>query len=872
MNIVNKLTIRHLKQNKRRTLVTIIGVIISVAMVTAVATLGTSFLDLMKKQTIASGGEWHVLYKGVNKEQLEAVKADEATKALIISRNVGYSMLEGSQNDSKPYLFIQDYNQQGFQQFPLELTEGRLPQAANEIIIPEHIAANAKVDYGIGDTLKLDVGTRSWINEEGENVLLGQSEPLRRMNDNISETLEVTANKSYTIVGVIKRPEWEPAWSPGYTILSYVDESLIKADELVNATVVLKKVKGSLYAHAKELAKANNIDVESIAYNNDLLRYYGITNNDGLQRTLFSLSAIIMGVIIVGSVSLIYNAFAISVSERSRHLGMLSSVGATRRQKRNSVFFEGAVIGLISIPIGFLCGLVGIGITFYFINKIIEGALGVTEKLSVTITPMSIVISCAISILTIFISTYLPAIRASKVSAIDAIRQSTDVKLTGKAVKTSKLVRKIFGIEAEIGLKNLKRNKRRYQATVFSLVISIVLFLAVSYFTDNLKKSLELSQSGINYDIQVTLGDEKSADQVKNSIAALEDVTEFSALKALDLNAWVNEDVIADELRKSDKDGDSLYKDGKYKYYISVSVLNDQSLKAYAAKAGADYQSLIDPNHLRAIVVDTINYEDEAAGKYAETKAIYAKVGDSLDLLQFDWDTEIETPLNQVEIAALTDQVPMGVYSTGLGGLNIIISEEALDRLFPNTVTISPNNMNTQTRIYLKSADPMATQQQIEEMKESNIYIHNMYQIRQQDGQMILLMSVFTYGFILLITAISIANIFNTTSTSISLRKREFAMLKSVGMTSKGFNKMINYESIFYGVKSLLYGLPISVIVMYFIHKALMNSFSYSFVLPWMSMIYVVIAVFIIVISAMLYSSSKVKKENIIDALKQDSI
>ncbi len=166
----------------------------------------------------------------------------------------------------------------------------------------------------------------------------------------------------------------------------------------------------------------------------------------------------------------------------------------------------------------------------------------------------------------------------------------------------------------------------------------------------------------------------------------------------------------------------------------------------------------------------------------------------------------------------------------------------------------------------------MATQQQIEEMKESNIYVYNVYKSRQQEEQMVMLMSVFAYGFIVLITAISIANIFNTISTSISLRKREFAMLKSVGMTPKGFNKMINYESIFYGIKALLYGLPISVVLMYLIHRSLMNSFNYVFTLPWLSMLYVIAAVFVMVSSSMLYSSSKVKKENIIDALKQENI
>ncbi|MEK3886185.1 ABC transporter permease [Bacillus sp. FSL K6-3431] len=863
MNIVNKLTVRHLKQNKRRTLVTIIGVIISVAMVTAVATLGVSFMELMQKQTIADGGEWHVLYKDVNKNQLEAIKNDEATKEVVISKDRGYAFLKGSQNDNKPYLFIKEYNKEGFKQFPIELSEGRLPKAANEVVISEGISTNAKVKYELDDILTLDVGER--IKTEGDDTPLDQTYSLEIKNDEIIETIKNKTTENYTVVGFIKRPIWEPTWAPGYTIISYIDERMVGVYDSVDATVVLNKVKGELYGHAEELAKKNGI--KTVYFNNNLLRYYGVTNNDGLSSTLFSLSAIIMAIIIIGSVSLIYNAFAISVSERSRHLGMLASVGATKRQKRNSVFFEGVIIGLISIPIGVIAGLVGIGITFWFINSIIEGALGITEKLTVVITPLSILIACGVSMLTIFISTYLPAIKASKISAIDAIRQTTDVKLTGKAVKTSKFIRKLFGIEAEIGLKNLKRNKRRYQATVFSLVISIVLFLAVSFFTSSLTKSLVLSQDGVNYDIEVSIEDENTGDRLMNTIASLDDVTQSTVMKEAGVFSWINQSSIADELQDMVEEDKSMLKNGKYSYFNIIHALDEKSLKAYAKKINADYNQLTDTKKLSAIVIDTIPYEDMEAGKFVETKAIHSKIGESLNFHYVDEKTGEEKYLNAVQIAALTDQFPMGVFPGGLGSINIIVSEQVLDQLISEK-----SNVNVRSKLFLKSTDPMATQQEIEEMKEDNIYVHNVYQGRQQEEQMILLMSVFTYGFIVLITGISIANIFNTISTSISLRKREFAMLKSVGMTPKGFNKMINYESIFYGIKSLLYGLPISMIVMYLIHRALMNSFDYGFSLPWMNIFYVIAAVFLIVSSAMLYSSAKVKKENIIDALKQESI
>ncbi|OAB42002.1 ABC transporter permease [Paenibacillus glacialis] len=863
MNIVNTLTIRHLKQNKRRTLVTIIGVIISVAMVTAVATLVFSFSDLMIRQAIADTGEWHVQYQDVTKEQLAAIHDDDSAKTVAITRDLGYAPLEGGQNPNKPYLLIREYDAQGFAQFPIELSKGRLPQTDKEVVMSEAVATNAKVKYEIGDRLTLRVGERF---EQGVDHPLDQTEPLRREDGTLTETLQHIKTRDYTVVGFIKRPVWETAWAPGYTIISYIDENIIGANDRVNAAVVFQKVNPSLFAHAENLAKRNHI--ETVQYNNDLLHYYGLSKSKASYSMMYSLSVILMAVIMIGSVSLIYNAFAISVSERSRHLGMLASVGATKRQKRNSVLFEGVVIGLIGIPIGILCGLAGIGITFWFMNAMIQGALWTNEQLMLIVTPLSLLIACVVSMLTIFISTYLPAIRASKVSAMDAIRQTTDLKLTVKAVKTSKFIRKLFGIEAEIGLKNLKRNKRRYHAIVFSLVISIVLFLTVSFFTAGMKQSLELSREGVNYDIEVSYGNGKRIDdRLMQSIVSLDGVTEYNVIHELYKNAWVDEAFIADELQEKVKKDKSLLQDGKYRYDIKIHALNDSSLQVYAKAIGADYERLMDPDHPAAIVMDTIHYKDMATGKYVQTKAIYANVGQSIALTNIYKENGVEEKVSKVTVAALTDRAPMGMNTTGVGGLNIIVSERAMNRLAD-----AEDLANAQTFLHLKSTEPLRTQQEIEEMHETNLNVYNVYQSRKSEEQQILLMSVFSYGFIVLISAISIANIFNTISTGLSLRKREFAMLKSVGMTPKGFTKMMNYESIFYGVKSLLFGLPASFVVMYLIYRAFSNKFSYGFTVPWMSILSVIVAVFVIVGSAMLYCGAKVKKENIIDALKQENI
>src|SRR5690625_941291 len=860
MNIVNKLTLRHLKENKRRTLVTIIGVIISVAMLTAVTTLAVSFMSLLQKQQIADEGEWHVLYKNVNEEQLKIIQDDKNSEKVILSHDAGYADLEGIENESKPYLFVKEYNEEGFKQFPIELIEGKIPTKENELLISEHIITNGKVELKIGDQLSLDIGERIFEDKELSGYAMDQSLSFQTMGNDIAETIENITEKNFTIVGIMKRPTWEPMSAPGYTVLSYLPNDVFTVGDTVNASVVWKKINRSAVKDSDQLSKS--LDIVEPSYNKSLLRFYGVISDEYLLETLYGLATIIMTIIIICSVSLNYNAFAISVSERSRHLGMLSSVGATRKQKRNSVFFEGFVIGAISIPLGIISGLTGIGITFYFINSLIQDSLGVTEKLTVVVTPLSIIVACAVSILTIFISTYIPAKRASKVSAIDAIRQTMDVKMTGKKLKTSKVVRKIFGIEAEFGLKNLKRNKRRYSAIVFSLVVSIVLFLTVSFFTDEVKRSTQYFQQDLNYDIEIASFNVNSTDHafddsLISSITLLDKVTDASFIKEIYLQTELDANQTPEELRE-------IANHEKYHLGISLHVLQEEELRNYAEEIGVNYSDLTKEDKTTGVIVNRAILTNEKRG---ESVAVNMNAGESLALTYDDYYGEKEIELGNIEVVALTDKRPLGVEKAYQGSITMIVSEETFAQL-------NKDDEITEGRyaLYLSSSDPLAIHEEIEKLKDSSMHIFNHHKIKQDDDRFILLISVFTYGFIALITAISVANIFNTISTSISLRKREFGMLKSVGMTPKGFNKMINYESIFYGVKSLLFGLPISIGVMYLIYHTMMDSFDYPFVLPWVSILIVIFGVFIIVGAAMLYSSSKVKKENIIDALKQENI
>lgn len=877
MNIVNKLTLRQLKGNKKRTLVTLIGVIISVAMITAVATLAFSFMNMLQRNAIASDGNWHVLYPGVNSAaQVEAIRKDNQTREVMLSRDVGYSELKGGTNPDKPYLFIKAYNTAGFTHYPIHLLEGRLPQNSDEIVLSKHIATNGGVTLAIGDKLMLAVGEREITGEsslEHDGRLL-QSTRLLTENGVIEERLSKQRTpREFRVVGFIERPDWEPTSAPGYTVLTYTDEASLASDGPLDVSIQVKDIRRSMFKHAEQLVEANGLT--KVSFNNGLLRYYGVIKEDSFNTTLYTLMGIVLVIIVLGSVSLIYNAFAISVSERARHLGMLGSIGATSKQKRRSVFFEGAVIGALSIPLGIVSGIAGMGITFAFINPLLGDVYNRFSNLQLVVSPQSLLLAAALSMATIFISIFIPARRAARISPIEAIRQTQDIRMNGKTVKTSRLTRLVFGFEAELGLKNLKRNKKRYRATVFSLIISLVLFLSMSAFTLYMEKTVSLTQDNLNFDIELTTFNTplKKADQVFDQIKKLDKVDRYALSASFETTVTLPMEKAADFLQNMQGNpGEEGALGDEVNYQVTIRALSDEQFNEFIKEAGISTGSYFNPQTPEAIVIDRAKYQDRVTHQFVETKSVKLKVGEPLHLLYYDMTKEVMDDLVTLKVGALTGKLPLGMAEQqDTANFTVVVPRSSYDAIMAAHSAVVPL-----ANLHLTSSDPLGLQEDIEEIKNANslqdLNIYNLYQSRQRDKQMQQLVSIFVFGFVILISAVCVANIFNTISTSISLRKREFAMLRSVGMTPASFGKMIRYESIFYGLKALLYGLPLSFLAMYALYRSLSDSFSFAFTVPWVHIGVAVFAVFLIVGLAMVYSATKVRKGNIMDGLKQENI
>lgn len=858
--IINKVTSKNLIKNKRRTLVTIIGVIISVAMITAVLTIGTSVQSLLLENEKQKVGNVIAKYYNVNSENFEKIKKDENIKDITIYKNDVFLRSDKITTKFKPYLGLWEFNKKGFETYRIKLSEGRLPENSGEIVISKQATESGGFDVKAGDVIELDSFTCM-------NVSSGQNIDVKNKIDKMPEDIikiNETGTKKYKVCGIMEKPSWEHSNSGTYSAITYYDED-IKSGDSVTLGLNFKKLSRDIFGETEKISTDSGC---SYSLNRDILRWQGIEENADFNATMYAFIGIILLIIMIGSISLIYNAFAISVSDRSKQLGMLSSVGATRAQKRKSVFFEGIVIGAVSIPLGLLAGVGGIAVTFKCVNPIFEKIFFSSSetsniiKLSVKVNIPMIIAAIAVSILTIFISIYIPAKRASKISPIDAIRQTRDVKLTGRKVKTSKLTRKIFGIEADIALKNLKRNKKRYRATVISLIISVVLFLSVTTFTGYLNESAAFMKDDCNFDICVMHVGENYNDvnKIFEELAENENVRKYNIVKEYNTSTSISKENIPEYFRENaDENIMAPDENGNYFYSLEINFISEKQYKSLAERHGISY----DMSKPEAIALKSIKNYRNKAGDFKQVDAVNFEKVHSVN---FNYDgAEKEIKL----IGAVDDEEIMGLYGGSIGLLTVFMPEKSVKEL-----GIKLDISSLIQFMYIKTGDSMQLQKDIQAVSESagiDLNVNNVEQNAQNNMLVTVIFSVFIYGFIILITLICVANIFNTISTSIALRKKEFAMLKSVGMTPRGFNKMIRYESIFYGLKTLLYGLPISFGIMLIMSRSISNM-GFSFYIPWLAVLIAVFGVFAVVGVTMLYSSSKVKKQNIVDGLKDENI
>lgn len=546
MNLLNRLTIKNLKLNKKRTLVTIIGIILSTALITGVATLVSSFRTTIIEYEKEYSGDYHYVFYNVPTDDLKYIYNNRNVDEVYLNEDLGYSLLDGSKNEDKPYLYLKAYSKGSIEKLGISLVDGRLPENDNEVVISSHIKSNGGVEYKIGDELDLNLGERI---SDGES--LGQGVALKDVEN---EEFVPKSEKTYKIVGIIERPnlDVEPYRAPGYTVLTILSDKYVTNN--LNVYVRYKDVKKHITTTAqiigideqvmKRITDPSNgmiseSDAEafgnakySFSENDGLLRWENLEFNESTTNTLYAVSAVVIVIIIVTSVFCIKNSFEISITEKTRQYGMLASVGATSKQIRKNVLYEGLILGLIGIPVGILSGLLAIFILLKVISNILKDFLGI--EFIYTTSFLAIAISIVLASITIYLSARKSAKKASKISPIEAIRNADDIKIKAKKLRTPKIIKRLFGIGGDISYKNLKRNRKKYRTTVISIIVSVSIFIAMSAFVQYAFGATSVYYK--NYDYNLVVNASESDINQLLEIAKNDTVKKYSIARQLVLD------------------------------------------------------------------------------------------------------------------------------------------------------------------------------------------------------------------------------------------------------------------------------------------------------------------------------------------------
>ena len=847
MSILNRLTIKNLCLNKKRTIVTIIGIILSTALMVGIGLLFSSFQDLMIRDTIGYNGKYEANYGDVDLNKLNNIKDKDFT--YFYEKPIGFSKIESS-NEYKPYMYITSVNKEYFDE--LKLIEGSFPKNENEVVISNHVITNGGLNYKVGDIVTFKYGKR---NIEG-NGTLANSELVD------GEFLTNEGTHTYKIVGIVDRSNFESYSACGYTAFT-LDVNNDKGS--VNLYVMFNKNK-KIIKQSEKLAKELGYN-NYINYNSTLLALYGESTYGNVMTTMVSMMMIMLALVSIGCIIVIYNSFAISVMERKKEFGLLSSIGATKRQLSHTVFFEAVVVGVIGIILGILGAYIGIGCVVLVINNLIGDML--EYKLYLVTNPLFIIIPVIFMIVVIGASAFIPSRRASKVSPIEAIRQNDDIKINKKKIRTSKLVNKLFGIEGEIALKNIKRNKKKYRVTIVSLFISIVLFISFSSYMNYTLNTASSVMGEVPYDYQISYfgnGDDKEALDKINEIVKSSDVKEYVSYGVSNLSIIGNY-TYSDEyldFYKSAYGDDGIKALNNLKYqYISIYILDDNSYNKYKKLIGLDKDSVILLNKFKGV-----SYGNNKRVNYNIPVINNGNI--NIKICNFDDDEDVDTTKycnkNIDNIFVTNKSFDLIEEFSYMSDFKIVVNKKLYDSISDssthytqfNIISDNTNNIDKLT----KELD-----------KYSNVNYTNIKESMKQANNLILVVKILMYGFISLVTLIGVTSVFNTISTSMALRKREFAVLRSIGLTNRGFNKILFFESLFFGMKSLIFAIPVSIGVTVLIHYALADMVSIStIIIPWKYIIISIVSVFVIVLLTMMYSTSKIKKHNIIEQIREENI
>lgn len=884
MKLLNKLTLKNLRLNKVRTIVTIVGIMLSAALITVVSGMALSGRQTMIDAQMVYGGNYDVALDIIDNSVIETARNNRNVKNAFYKERLGYARTKNADGEICDYSVLAMSENTYGNCFKIDLIKGKFPTNSGEAVVTKAFKTQDGKDVKIGDKITLDVGV---LTDKDGNVLDEEGIHNLLQKDFNKCSIIDTVKRTYTVTGIIERPKTSELYDPSnfsmiYTVsdvkapieairtkhmnklyIAYTPQS--EGDYLQNTADILGfKADDMSNVISDEIPPEDQqtSGINAYEFNSILLSMKGYGSNDATNTVIFSLAVIIIIIVMLASVFVIRNSFAISITEKTSMYGMLASVGATKRQIRRNVLFEGFILGLIGIPLGILLGLGVNAILITILNSVLGDMLNGAKFVFVTPT-IPIICAIVLSAVTIFCSSFFIALRASRIPPLVAIRGNKDIKVkNNKPYRTSKLTKKLFGVGGEIASKSLKRSRKKYRTTVISIVVSVAMFIAVSAFMDYGMTYTEHYYGKPDYSYMVSGIDTKQAQTIEKMPEIENYLTVGLQYGHVSADVPVNE--CGENFLYDNADGTKSFGAEflEFEHDTFVQICRELELDYNKVKGGVLVYSQVTP-------------DNSESGNSSKPMKLFGKTAPTKFIVYGNDDNGNELIAGKLKVSSVFDEIPKSADSViGEGtifGQGLIIGEQGV---------ISPQlgEHECYITLYANTSNHTSLTNRIESMSgtgdsESYISIFDYEENVRQFNAVMLIVGIFVYGFIGVISLIGMTNIFNTISTNMQLRSKEFASLKSIGMTKKEFNRMIRLESLMYGIKSLLIGIPLGVLGVFAIFSAFSRgNVPMSFVFPWKAILISIAVVFVAVWLIMKYSISKVNKQNIIETIRNDNI
>jgi len=871
MNIIREYSLDQVRKNRRTSISIMVAVLIASTFLCTLLVFAQSFWNQMVQQEIYIGGDWDAELMDVPADRLGMVRDNAGVKAMFVKGDNKTAFLpEGT---ALPRLLIQncDSGYWGSMYEKNMLLRGRIPQAPGEVVVSKDFFLQNPA-YGIGDTLAVGIGSNVRTHME-------ESQQKDAASLSIVGELDVSVSSGYE----------------GYIAYGFMEAEALSPDSEVVVYLQMER-RGEVYTAVPQIAEAIGLPKDEYGnypcrYHAALLAWHGVYAPGSFWGS--DVPKLFLGLLLAAVTSMavfayiIRGAFGISAKQKIHQLGILKSVGAGPKQIGRTVIYEACILSVIPILLSMVLGyLFSLGVLSAYSDMTSE-VFG--SRMEVYFSPAAALMAAVLSFVTVLLAAHGPAKQMSKVLPIEAVR-GEQYSISVKKAKSHPVLAKHFGFLGEIAANSVNAGRKLYHTCMMTLSLCMLLafgFLAAFTVSDI---SNAQAENRNHFDVNITLRTGERIDgALLAELKAMQGVQGISVYARANCAVWLSgSDQSAEFLQAGGfdaADGYIVERDGRYRVPCVLVGMEQDAYQSVLREAGAEALP-----ETYAIIVNSVAKNPGARDYEAMQETVsYLNLqqGQRVELTE-EYSDDVQGDYEfTVDVAAVLTSMPKIGLDPSFYTLPVIVPMEEYYAIIENfsyemAVYNYRNYVNYAVPDGMPDGELSGMDEEIQGEAEricgaylgSSDYMTSSKTERMRNrGRMTGATMFVVCNLAALFGIVGISSVLSAILNILGQRRKEFAMLRSVGVDEKGIRRLLGMEGFLLSVRPILIGLPLLIIVcaaQCYIEGVSVVEFLYAFPV-WALVAYIILVLFVINAIYML-ASKKIRDDVIVEAIKDDTV